>query len=154
MTDCFISYTKQDTRLAEYVRTSLQAHGLSVFLAPISIRVGADWTEAVRTAMESSKWVIFLASRAACSSSYVQQEVGGAHFGRKTLIPLVWDMAPEELPGWAKNSNALDARGISQAEFGKRIQDIATQIKASKTKGFLIGAAIIGGLFWLSTQKV
>ncbi|EQD76625.1 TIR protein, partial [mine drainage metagenome] len=56
----------------------MTSEGLSVFLAPLSLSPGQQWPDAILKSLEASPWVLFLASRAACSSSWVQQEVGVA----------------------------------------------------------------------------
>ena len=100
--------------------------------------------------LKSSKWIIFLASRAACSSTFVNQEIGGALYASKNLIPIVWDMDPSELPGWARNVQAIDMSGKQTVgELQKEIASIAQRIKQDKSQELMIilGAVILGFLF-------
>ena len=149
MPDCFISYSSNDERFATAVHQDLTAHGLSVFMAKISLKPGDRWAGKVLQALAQSTWVIFLASKAACASPYVQQEIGGALIAQKRLIPVVWQMAPSELPGWINQVQARDIRNQTPAEIQARIIDLAQQMKATKDKGFLIGAALVAGFIWL-----
>ncbi|GJM43852.1 MAG: hypothetical protein DHS20C21_06940 [Gemmatimonadota bacterium] len=153
MPDCFISYTSKDRKLATFVFNTLKANGLDPFLAAVSIRAGADWSGEIRDAMQSTRWVIFLASKAACKSDFVQQEVGAAYFGGKTVVPVVWDMSPSDLPGWTKRAQALDFRGATRSQIAGRIQGLAKEIRGSRGSGLLIAAAIIGGLVWLAGRS-
>lgn len=149
MPDCFISYSSTDERFAKVVSRDLTAHGLSVFMAKISLKAGDRWASETLKALAQSTWVIFLASKAACASPYVQQEIGGALITQKRLIPVVWQMAPSELPGWVNQIQALDMRNQTPAQIQARIIDLAQQMKATKDTGVLIGAALVAGFIWL-----
>lgn len=152
MPDCFINYSNNsnnDERFAKAIYQDLTAHGLSVFMAKISLKSGDRWTTKTLQALAQSTWVIFLASKAACASPYVQQEIGGALITQKKLIPVVWEMAPSELPGWVNQVQALDIRNQTSAQMQARIIDLAQQIKATKDTGVLIGAALVAGFIWL-----
>jgi hypothetical protein len=74
----FVSYASVDLALAESVAAELQKYGLEVFLAAVSIHPGTNGTDAIRSNLQNSKWVFVLASRIACQSAFVQQEIGGA----------------------------------------------------------------------------
>jgi hypothetical protein len=150
MSDCFISYTSTDEALAMNVAHYLRWRGLDVFMARLSLQPGDMWNAEVQNALGGSPWVVFLASRAACASPYVQQEVGGAVFGGKRLVPVIWDMPPSDLPGWAKHYQALDLRGLSCNGVTQQIERIAGAIRASKAQGALIAGGIIAGLLLLA----
>jgi hypothetical protein len=152
MPDCFISYSSTDLEFAQAVHRDLSAQGVSAFMAAISLRPGDHWSTEIHNALRESSWVIFLASRAACASSYVQQEIGGALGQSKRLIPVVWDMPPAELPGWVNQIHALDIRGRTADDIQQRIVSIADWIKQDKARGLLVGGALLAGLFWLASQ--
>jgi hypothetical protein len=118
-------------------------------MAKISLKPGDRWATEVLQALEQSAWVIFLASKAACASPYVQQEIGGALIAQKKLIPVVWQMAPSELPGWVNQVQALDIRNQRLAQIQVQIIDLAQGMKATKDKGVLSGAALVAGFIWL-----
>ncbi len=153
MPDCFISYSSKDLPFASAVHRDLTAQGVDAFMAAISLAPGDSWTPVIHNALRQSSWVILLASRAACASAYVQQEIGRAMDGTKRLIPVVWDMPPEELPGWLNQIHALDIRANTPAEIQQRILVIADWIKQDKARGMLIGGALIAGLFWLAARS-
>lgn len=72
MADVFISYVTPDLEFATAVADRCNAEGLSVFLAPVSVTTGGDWTEEIHDALRASPWVVFLASKVAIEWPYVQ----------------------------------------------------------------------------------
>src|SRR5262249_29183296 len=106
--DVFISFSSRDERLARFVCDHLTASGVAVVLAPASVLPGQPWSDEILNALRGSNWVIFLASRAGCASAWVQQELGAAIGMQKKLVPIVWDMPPSELPGWASRHQAIN----------------------------------------------
>lgn len=153
MPDCFISHVSADAKFAREIHRVMTAQGLDVFLAPVSLKPGDDWTREVKRSLKESRWVLFLASRKACRSHYVQQEVGGAYFADTIVIPIVWNMKPEKLPGWTNRIQAIDLRKRTPEEIGLRLNEIASDIRASKVKGRLIALGLIGGLLWLAARS-
>jgi hypothetical protein len=74
MPDVFISHFSADRQFAEFLHRHLTTEGQSVFLAPISVVVpGQQWPQEILDALGTSNWVLFLGSRAACTSPWVQQ---------------------------------------------------------------------------------
>lgn len=153
MPDCFISYSTQDEPFARAVHRDLAAAGLDVFMAAISLQPGDRWNERIHAALRNSPWVIFLASRAACVSPWVQQEIGRAVDGSKRLVPVVWDQAPTDLPGWVSQHQALDVRLMQPEEIRQRVLVIAQRIKADKVRGLLIAGGLVAGFFYLASKS-
>ena len=153
MPDCFISYSSNDQRLADFVYNELVQQGLSVFMASVSIKAGENWTDSIIANIKSSSWVILLASREACQSAYVLQESGMALITEKVLIPIVWDMSPCELPGWINRRHAIDLKNATIEQIQMQISQIAQMIKQDNLKANLIAGAVILGLFFLATRS-
>lgn len=148
MPDCFISYSSRDHKLAEFVYSELIRLGVSSFLASVTLQPGQHWSSEILDNLRNSKWVILLASRAAVSSAFVNQEIGGALISSKVLIPIVWDISPDELPGWARNVQAIDLRGSTLVGLQNQVAAIAGRINQEKTKSLLIAAAtVLLGIF-------
>lgn len=155
--DCFVCYASQDERFALAAANDLRLHGLTVFVARLSVEPGDQWSSAIKNAMRGSDWVIFLAGKHARQWPYALQEVGAAIFGMKRLIPIVWDCAPSELPGWSKEYQAIDLRGMTPIQIRDRILSIAAAVKASKherTTAGLVAAALVFGLFATAASEV
>lgn len=153
MPDCFISYSSKDENLARFIYQELTRQNLSVFMASVSLMPGQDWTTQIKENLNSSNWVIFLASRSACKSPYVLQETGMAMITNKNLIPIVWDMSPLELPGWIDRHHALNLKDANIFQIQAQIAQIAKTIQEDKTKGILIVGAAILGLIWLGNRS-
>src|ERR1700733_12134728 len=152
MPDVFISHSSSDRPFAEFLSRHLSSEGLTVFLAPISIAPGHRWPQEVLHALEISNWVLFLASRTACTSPWVQQEIGAALGKQKKLIPIVWDMPVSQLPGWTGQIQAVNLAGASAEQVRFQVTSIAGQIKADKAKGLLIGGLLVAGLVVLAAN--
>ncbi len=146
MADVFISHAQADLPLAEYLFRHLTQEGLSVYLASISMAPGEQWKQSILDNLRSSTWVICLASRAACESRWVMQEMGVAIGGNKKLVPFVWDIAPDKLPGWMQQYQVVNLGSVSQAEAKAAIARVADLIKSEKRKGLAILGLIFAGL--------
>lgn len=149
MPDVFISYSVKDENLAQFVSHHLRAHQLDVFLASVSLNPGEHWTPQIVEALRASEWVFLLASKNALASPNVQQEVGGAIFGKKRLVPIMWDVEPAELPRWVADFQGLVLKGATLEEIGRRVGALAAHVKASKAKGQLVAGAVFAGLLYL-----
>ena len=145
MPDVFISYSVKDEQLAQFVRQHLAQQGLDVFLASISLKQGEHWTPQIINALRASGWGFLLASKNALASANVQQEVGGAIFGQKKLVPIMWDIDPHEMPRWITDYQGVVLKGATMEQINARVAQLAAEVKADKVKGQLVvGAAF----FW------
>ena len=155
MPDCFISFSSRDEPIAKEVFSILTSHNVTVFLAPLSLGPGDRWSEEIKSQLRQSSWVIFLASSDACASSYAQQEIGMAIALGKRLVPVVWDMAPSQLPGWLKEVQALDLRGLTIDNANDRLAQIAKGIQEEKAKlfAFVVGAIFLALLVYLYMSR-
>ena len=69
---------------------------------------------------------------------------------KKTIIPLLIDILPEELPGWVGNHQAIDLKSSPEV-LHATISQIAEKIKIDKFwAGVIVGAIIIGLLVLMS----
>lgn len=152
MPDCLVIYSSHDQQLADFVASQLHAQDLEVSMAPLPTAPGDQWSVTVKQNLLSSAWVVFLASVEACKSTYVQQELGKALGASKRVVPVVWDMSPNQLPNWTSQYSVLNLRSISFEDLKNRIKQIALQINQSGPIGLLILGAILFGLFWLESR--
>jgi len=152
MSDVFISYSTKDENIAQFMHKHLMMEGVQTFLASVSIQSGKKWSVEILNNLKTSDWVFFLASKSACESPYVQQELGGALLTNKKIIPIVWDMEPSELPGWINQYQAINISGATIDQAKERVSEIAKKIKSDKLVGGLAVAALIGGLIWLCNK--
>ncbi len=152
MPDIFISYSTADKQIAQFMHQHLSDEGIQVFLASASLQPGQQWSQEILSALRGSSWVLFLASRAACSSPWVQQELGAALISQKKLVPIVWDMPPSDLPGWIKNYQALNLTGASMEQVKSQMTAIASSIKSDKTQGLVVVGLLVAALFVIGSK--
>lgn len=148
MPDIFISYSSKDEELAQFVRKHLEAQELSVFLASISLEPGERWTPKIIEQLRGAEWVCLLASKDALASPNVQMEMGGAIFGNKKLVPIMWNVTPGELPRWVSDFQGLVLNGATMENVSVQVAQLAAKIKGDKVKGQLIAGAVLAGLLF------
>jgi hypothetical protein len=125
---------------------------MQVLLASVSLQSGERWSDETSDALATSSWALFLASRKACTSPWVQQELGEALATQKNLVPIVWDMPPSELPTWMQRHQALNLNGAPVENVKAQITAIANQVKNDKTQGLIAAGLMLAGLFWLGSK--
>lgn len=153
MPDVFISYSVKDEEIAQFVRKHLIAHQLDVFIASISLTPGERWTPQIIDKLRASEWVFFLASKNALESPNVQLEIGGAIFGKKKIVPIMWDIHPADLPRWISDFQGLVLTGATMENIAIQVTQLAAKVKADKTNGQLVVGAIFAGLLYLLNSK-
>jgi hypothetical protein len=146
MPDIFISFSSADERLARFLHEHLVEEKIDAFLANVSVKPGEKWSPAIINALKASNWVLFLASRAACASPWVQQELGGALVMNKKVLPVIWDIPPKDLPGWIQQFQALNLAGATVEDARLRMTEIANQIKSDKTQGLVAVGLLLAAL--------
>lgn len=147
MPDVFISFSSADENLARFLHAHLVKEGIDAFLANVSVKPGEQWSPTILNALKGSSWVLFLASRAACASPWVQQELGGALLMNKKVVPVVWDLPPKELPGWIQQFQALNLAGSTLEGVKAHMTEIANRIKSNKAQGLLAAGLLVAALF-------
>lgn len=133
MADCFISYIRKDELFAQRLAEILTSRNLSVSLS--SIKPDEARSSEILNNLEEKDWIIFLASEEACKYPCVLQELGMTLV--KKLVPVVWDIDPDELPVWANRFSAIDLRNKSPLEISNMLSLIVKKIKAGKLKNYL-----------------
>lgn len=140
---CFICYSDQDEPIAEFIYNEICRLNFSAYKAKVSLETDEKWSHRTFRKLKNSEWVIFLASRRACSSTVENPEVGDSLLASKNLVPIVWDMDPSELPEWAKEVQVLDLRGSTMQELQNQIEEIADMNKQDKLDGLRILSIVI-----------
>jgi len=144
MAKAFISYSFKDEYLANGLYSAMNMAGIDTFLAGISIEPGKKWSNVIFENLKKADWVFFIASKNSCNSQAVQQELGASLIQNKTIIPLLVDIKPEELPGWVGKHQAIDLKSSPEL-LHKAIGQIAEKIKVERFwAGLIVGAIVIG----------
>ena len=140
---CFICYSDQEEPIAEFIYNEICRLNFSAYKAKVPFQPDEKWSRRTLRKLKDSEWVIFLASRKACSSTVENPEVGDALLASKNLVPIVWDMDQSELPEWAKEVQTLDIRGSTIPELQIQVTDIANRNKQEKLDGLRILSIVI-----------
>lgn len=141
MSKVFISYSTKDEHIARDIFNALNQVGAEPFLASISLQPGVNWTQEIFNNLKDARWVFFIATKSACASPAVQQELGASLANNKHLIPVLIDISPSELPGWVGQHQAVDAR----TDIGHLRATIEAIGKTVRDDKFWSGV-ILGGL--------
>jgi hypothetical protein len=76
--DVFISHSSDDKSVADAICATLEQEGIRCWIAPRDIRPGSEWSGALMEAIEHSRVLVLVLSRAANGSHDVIREVEGA----------------------------------------------------------------------------
>ncbi len=85
--DVFISHSSNDTETTDKVRQTLEARGITCWIAPRDIEAGADWGEAIVSGIERSRLFLLIFSERANQSQHVMREVERAVNRGLYIIP-------------------------------------------------------------------
>lgn len=117
----FISYSRKDKEVADYICDVLKENGIEYWIDKEGVYSSFNYKELIVDAIEVSKAVIFISSASSNSSINVIREIGYAVNMNKPILPVMLDDAP-----YAK-SIRLDISDIDQIDFknpvasGKRL---------------------------------
>lgn len=87
--DVFVSYSTQNSRVANRVRQRLEAEGMACWMAPWSIPDGQYYTGVIVDAIGSSRVMLLLLSPDANASNYVLREVEQAARNNLLIVAVV-----------------------------------------------------------------
>ena len=144
MPEFFVMYLSRDLMLAQVVRSVLEARGTSVSLGCVPPPRGEQATEDISGLLSSALCVILLASKGACRSPYIRDELGSMGPLLKELVVFTWDVDSSDLPGWMAPAQVLDARSSTLSVLNARIDKIGASLRGDKVTGvlFLLAGAI------------
>jgi hypothetical protein len=148
MSEVFISHSTKDHQLALELKERLEAKGTTAFLAPCSIAPGAKWSSEILSALRKCKIMLFLASRDACESRYVNQELGGSLAMEKPLVPILCGVSPEELPGWTKELQAVEL-SEDRTAVRKLLDSIAETLSTRRFWNVVVALLALWFFVWL-----
>lgn len=92
--DVFISYKSEDYGKADWVRSVLQANGISCWMAPESISGSRSYALEIPKAIGECQGFVLILSRQAQKSKWVPKEVDRAINEEKSIIPFAIDDSP------------------------------------------------------------
>ena len=86
--DVFLSYASADRAAADAVCAALEARGIACWMAPRDVPAGADWGEAILTAIGRAHAMVLVLSRQTAGSVHVRNEVVTAVSLSLALVPV------------------------------------------------------------------
>ena len=86
--DVFLSYASSDRAAAEAVCAALETRGIRCWIAPRDVPAGADWGEAILTAIGRAHAMVLVLSRTTANSVHVRNEVVTAVSQSLALVPV------------------------------------------------------------------
>ncbi|MEO3473236.1 toll/interleukin-1 receptor domain-containing protein [Roseomonas sp. CAU 1739] len=86
--DVFLSYASPDRAAAEAICAALEARGIRCWVAPRDVPAGADWGEAILTAIGRAHAMVLVLSRSTAGSVHVRNEVVTAVSQSLALVPV------------------------------------------------------------------
>ncbi|MFZ4704127.1 MAG: toll/interleukin-1 receptor domain-containing protein, partial [Candidatus Methylumidiphilus sp.] len=95
--DIFISYSQQDSLLAQSIYSKLNSAGLHCFMAEKDIAPAERWEDRIREALQSAQRILLLITPNSKDSNWVVAEAGAAWGLGKPLIPALAYVNPREL---------------------------------------------------------
>lgn len=86
--DVFLSYASTDRPAADAICAALEARGIRCWIAPRDVPAGADWGEAILTAIGRAHAMVLVLSRSTANSVHVKNEVVTAVSQSLALVPV------------------------------------------------------------------
>lgn len=143
----FLSYSRQDAPVAERISTSLANRGVRIWRDVDQIEPGSQWEQAIERGLVGADAIIFLASRHAVTSRWMQFEVEAFLKNGKLVLPLVIDAeGPAALRGALHSVQWLDItqnyeqaldRLVESLRRAGIVEDHALPPEAPKSKGYV-----------------
>ncbi len=107
----FISYSRQDRKFVDRLSHELRLAGVQTWTDTQNIQPGANWQQEIEKGLLQADVLLYVASRQASSSSWIELELQAFLKGDGRVIPLVIDDAgPELMPPSLKRVQWVDFR--------------------------------------------
>lgn len=87
--DVFLSYSTKDEDFARELKDELEQAGIGCFLAPLSIKPGATWPDAIWQAIRACRVFVLVVTADAIKSKWCLLEIGAAIGLRKAIIAVL-----------------------------------------------------------------
>lgn len=136
--EIFISYRRSDEPRARLLYTRLKELGVEPWY-DAHVAAGADWRKATAAALEASRIVVLLYSKAASESEDIAKELAAATFAKKQIIPVRIENVPPTGPFLYElaSRNWIDAFERTDAKLAELAPKLAAMVKSG-------GAAPVG----------
>ena len=85
----FISYKSEEFQIADWVRQTLESHGISCWMAPASIPGGSNYAREIPQAIRNCRVFVLILSAQSQESQWIPREVDQAINMHKTIMPFM-----------------------------------------------------------------
>ncbi|MDP2308407.1 MAG: toll/interleukin-1 receptor domain-containing protein [Pseudomonadota bacterium] len=106
--DVFLSHATADAALAREISETLTGHGLKVFLAEMTIRPGASWSEEIRVALAEARAALVLLTPNSVKSQWVMAELGALWALRVPFVPATVYVDHTQLPEFVSGRQCVE----------------------------------------------
>ena len=95
--DVFICHSSKDKAVADAVCATLEQQRVRCWIAPRDIGPGAEWGEAIVSAIQSSRVMVLIFSESANESPQIRREVERAVHNKVVIVPMrIEDVLPQK----------------------------------------------------------
>jgi hypothetical protein len=134
--DVFISHAYKDKGIADAICSKLESASVKCWIAPRDISPGEDWTDAIRSAIGSSRLMVLVFSENANAAPHIEREIAHAFYTRRPIIPF---RSTEALPRREFLFYLGDVRWFDA--LSQPIEPHLEELTA-RVKGLLVGPAV------------
>lgn len=134
MRDVFISYANEDRQVADEIVAALEERDNKCWIAPRDIRPGANWADAIATAIGESRSVLLVLSRHTFASRHIAREVERADRTRRPLIPVFLEETETAGP-LSYYLNAVQWLAAYPGPIARHVGSIADAVQDAMTEG-------------------
>lgn len=117
MKNVFVSYTRRNLTVIERLARDLQDAGLEVWVDFRKIRGGEAWQQAIYDGIRDCDFVVVCLSPPAVESEWVRRELEIAKDMGKLIIPVMLEVAFDEMRQYEITNSLLDVQAVNFAEL-------------------------------------
>lgn len=130
--DVFLSFSSQDSKAADFVRTELakRSPAKQIFDFRIQIDKGKSWQEEIDRAISSCKAIMAILTPSyfnspECREELMQARLRNKRSGHTILFPVYWLSSKEELDLWLQALNWADCREGDYYKLTAAMKDLS-----------------------------
>ena len=138
--DIFISYSSQDSDVAQYVCSYIEKSGKRCWIAPRDIIPGTEWAEAILAGISQCHVMVLIFSTHANISPQIKREVERAVNRSMPILPFKIDssLPSGSLEYFIMNSHWLDASNPPiESHFQSLVQSVDLLLRPESSRGSL-----------------
>lgn len=126
----FISYKSEEQTDALWVKSALEAQGITCWMAPMSITGGANYAEEIAEAIKNCSVFVLMLTANAQASPWISKELDRAIHNGKRVMPFVLDKSPliDSFDFYLSNVQCYYAFQNKAAELDRMLQDIRFEL--------------------------